>query len=98
MIRIRITDQTGKGLLDKKLTGMPLRETAVIDATVEYYNDPYPCIVRRSAVMKIMFTQIEDMLREKALSFPALISDLPERFFYLVDLPEGAKYVSVSEA
>jgi hypothetical protein len=97
MVRIRITDQTGKTLIDKKLTGIPLREPAIVDATKEYYNDPYPCIIRRSAVMRIMFTQIEDMLRKKLLSFPVLVSDLPERFSYLVDLPEGAKYVSISD-
>ena len=79
--------------MDKKLTGLPLRETAIIDATKEYYNDPHPCVIRRSAVMKIMFSQIEDMLKNE----PALhkkIRDLPDRFFYLVNLPENAEYVS----
>jgi len=61
MMIISITDESGGVLLDKKLTGMPLREAAIIDATKEYYNDPYPCIIRRSAVMKIMFNQIVDM-------------------------------------
>jgi hypothetical protein len=96
-MRICITDESGGVLLDKKLTGMPLRESAIIDATKEYYNDPYPCIIRRSAVMKIMFSQIEDMLKDRDLTLPAMIRDLPERFFYLVDLPENARYVNFQD-
>jgi len=83
--------------LDKKLTGMPLREAAIIDATKEYYNDPYPCIIRRSAVMKIMFNQIVDMLKGREAVLPTMISDLPERFSYLMNLPENAKYVNYQE-
>ena len=92
-MRIRITDDSGEVLLDKKLTGMPLRESAIIDATKEYYNDPYPCIIRRSAVMKIMFSQIEDMLKGWESALPKTICDLPDRFSYLVDLPENATHV-----
>ena len=92
-MRIRITDESGGVLLDKKLTGIPLKESAIIDAAKEYYNDPYPCIIRRSAVMKIMFNQIEDMLKEWESALPKLICDLPDRFTYLVDLPENAKHV-----
>ena len=84
-------------LLDKKLTGLPLKEKAVIDATVEYYNDPYPCVIRRSAVMKIMFSQIEDILKEKGPNLPLEIVSLPDRFLSLVDLPEGSRYVSFRE-
>ena len=93
MIRVRITDESGKVLLEKKLTGIPLRESAIIDATKKYYNDPYPCIIRRSAVMKIMFNQIEEMLKAKEPGSSRPISELPERFFYLIDLPENARYV-----
>ena len=83
-------------MLDKKLTGIPLKETAIVDASKEYYNDPYPCVIRRSAVMKIMFSQIEDMLRNEPV-LPKKISDLPDRFFYLVNLPENAEYVSFQD-
>jgi hypothetical protein len=87
-------DQAGAVLLDKKLTALPLREPAIRDATVKYYNDPYPCVIRRSAVMKTMFAEIEDMFRERPLSDPAAIETLPERFSCLADLPENAAYVS----
>ena len=84
-------------MLDKKITGIPLRETAIIDATKEYYNDPYPCVIRRSAVMKIMFSQIEEMLKGKDSNFPLEICNLPERFSYLVNLPESARYVNFND-
>ena len=95
-MRIWITDDTGKVLLEKKLTGIPLRENAIIDATIEYYNDPYPCVIRRSAVMKTMFSQIEEMLKKEA-ALPKMIKELPERFSYLVNLPESAAYVSFQD-
>ena len=96
-MHIRITDEVGKVLIDKKLTGMPIRETAIIDATIKYYNDPYPCVIRRSAVMKIMFGQIEDILKSSCPGSPMSICDLSERFSYLIDLPKSAKYVSFRE-
>lgn len=94
MLRIRIMDQAGAVLLDKKLTGLPLRESAIRDAAVKYYRDPYPCAVRRSAVMKTLFAEIENMLRERPLSVPGTIESLPEPFSRLADLPENAAYVS----
>ena len=92
-MQIQITDESGQVLLNKKLTGLPLKESAIIDATKEYHNDPYPCIIRRSAVMKVMFSQIEDMLKGRGSSLPLVICDLPERFSCLVDLPENARHV-----
>jgi hypothetical protein len=87
---IVVRDRAGRLLLEKKLTGVPLKEEAVIAGTVAYYNDPNPCIIRRSAVMKLYFNELLDMLLPYAGRGPVAIDTLPARFPELVDLPADA--------
>jgi hypothetical protein len=93
----RITVRNGAGdlLLEKKLTGLPLKEDTIIAGTVAYYNDPSPCIIRRSAVMKLYFTELLEMLSSYAGGEAVAIEALPPRFRELADLPAGAAALEI---
>ncbi|MDR0380925.1 MAG: hypothetical protein LBH86_02885, partial [Oscillospiraceae bacterium] len=42
----------------KAITRLPLRESEIIAKSVEYFRDPEPCMIHRSAVMERMYLEI----------------------------------------
>lgn len=45
-----------------KLTSLPIKEQIIIDKSIEFFSDPEPCFIHRSAVMKRLITEIDDYL------------------------------------
>ena len=67
-IEICLKDSSEKVLLKKKLTGLPLREDIVLKWSVEWFNDPEPCMIHRSAVMKRLFMEWAEFLESAMAS------------------------------
>lgn len=61
---ITFIDNKGKVILEQKLTSLSLREEALISKSIEFFNDPEPCMIHRSAVMKRMYMEISDLLSD----------------------------------
>lgn len=45
-------------ILNKKLIALPLKEEFVIRKSIEFFNDPEPCMIHRSAVMKRTYMEM----------------------------------------
>jgi hypothetical protein len=45
-------------ILHKEMMRLPLRESEVIAKSIEYFRDPEPCMLHRSAVMERMYLEI----------------------------------------
>lgn len=45
-----------------KLTSLPIKEQVIIGKSIEFFSDPEPCFIHRSAVMKRLITEIDDYL------------------------------------
>ena len=45
---------------EKKITSIPLNDDFVIQKSIEYFHDPEPCMIHRSAVMKRIYMQIQE--------------------------------------
>ena len=56
--RLRFIDKNGHVILDKALVGIPLKNSVIIAHSIEYFDDPEPCMIHRSAVMKRLFCEI----------------------------------------
>jgi hypothetical protein len=95
--RIILRDKTGKLLFEKKLTGLPLKEEAIIAGTVKYYDDPNPCIIRRSAVMRLFFTELSEILLPYTDKEAVAIETLPPRFNELTDFPPGTAILEIHQ-
>lgn len=50
-------DDMGNIIFERKLTAIPLKEEAIIQKSIEFFNDPEPCMIHRSAVMKRIFME-----------------------------------------
>jgi len=56
--RLRFVDSNNRTILDKALVGIPLKNSVIIAHSIEFFNDPEPCMIHRSAVMKRLFWEI----------------------------------------
>lgn|GEM_PF-692818 len=94
---IRFADKTDTILLERKLISLPLRDEAIISKSIEFFNDPEPCMIHRSAVMKRLFAEIEsyfeDMIQKDVLEINML--NIPSCLKEYLSLPAGAAKVTL---
>lgn len=92
---IRFADNSNTVLLERKLISLPLDETVVINKSIEFFNDPEPCMIHRSAVMKRLFAEIEnyfdEMLQKNIVEIN--IYHLPDHLRNYMSLPAGVEKV-----
>lgn len=87
-LMVNFSDVNGGTLLRCKLTSVPLREDVVLRLSVEFFADPEPCMIHRSAIMSRMYMEmleyfLRDLDRGKSCH---LISELPQRLASFIDL------------
>lgn len=88
----------GKGeetILDKRLMSVPLREEAIINKSIEFYNDSEPCMIHRSAVMKRLFFELGEFLQKCVQEGAFLLewSSLPDNFKSYLAMMDEVKYI-----
>jgi hypothetical protein len=86
---LSFTDKEGKVLLERKLTSVPLAEEAVLRLSVEFFSDPEPCMIHRSAVMSRMFMELLEYFLPMLDAGKAIhpLGELPPRLAGFFDLP-----------
>lgn len=87
-LMVSFADINGGTLLNSKMTSVPLREDVILRLSVEFFADPEPCMIHRSAVMSRMYMEmLEYFLRGlDSGKFCHLISELPQRLASFIDL------------
>jgi len=62
---LQLLDMDNNIILENKLIAIPLNEEEIISRSIEYFNDPEPCMIHRSAVMKSMIIELYEYFSEK---------------------------------
>jgi hypothetical protein len=57
---IGLISEDGEPIFAKKLTAVPLRDEVVVARSIEFFDDPEPCMIHRSAVMNRIYSEMED--------------------------------------
>lgn len=73
----------------RKLTSVPLLDKAIRELSIEYYSDPEPCIIHRSAIMNRMFVELYeffDHLRQSS-GTRCRLADLPPQLLFYFESP-----------
>lgn len=89
-ICICLKNNEGRVVCEKKLTSLPIREEIILSKSVEFFGDPEPCMIHRSAVMKRLFFELGEY-------FEIQIKDGNTRFNYEL-IPQKLKdYLDIKE-
>lgn len=86
---IILQDAQGEPLLRTTLTGLPLMETSILSGSVEWFADPEPCMIHRSAVMKRLFAEWADYIEGMRACGDCRRhwSEVPDRLRSMLSLP-----------
>lgn len=63
-MEIHFIDSGGGLILRKKLIGLPLKESSIIAKSIECFGDHEPCMIHRSAIMKLIYMEFYDYFDE----------------------------------
>lgn len=79
---INFLNNSNKIVKSYKMTSLPFKEPIIISKSIEFFNDPEPCFIHRSAVMKRLLAEIDDYLYKISQSGVKQIklSDFREKF------------------
>ena len=75
------------------LVRLPIREETVIRKSIEFFDDPEPCFLHRSAVLQRLLAEIFDAFPQNGPSVGASIdwSAVPSHLRDSLDLPDPAR-------
>ena len=78
----------GEILIEKKLTALHLKDEVIIEKSIEFFNDPEPCMIHRSAVMKRIYMEINEffLLAMKDGKLEVLCDSLPSSILAALDI------------
>jgi hypothetical protein len=61
-----IRDSKNNIIFNNKISALPLHEEFILSDSIKYFNDPEPCMIHRSAVMKRIYIEISDFFHSEA--------------------------------
>lgn len=73
-----------------KFTSLPFKEQMIISKSIEFFSDPEPCFIHRSAVMKRLMAEMEDYFHKLSETgkFEISSSAFNERFSGMLNFGE----------
>jgi hypothetical protein len=69
---IKITDQQGHVIFSGNILDLPIQNQYIIKRSIELFDDPDPCIIHKSYVIRKIVEEIKTMLQVKNQSGIAL--------------------------
>lgn len=93
------SDNRGRILFERKLTAIPLKEEAIIQKSIKYFNDPEPCMIHRSAVRKRLFMELGEFFSHKLQEgkHELLWSEMPEEWKRMIDISEDIERITIKD-
>ena len=86
-------------LLEKKVIHLPLKEEVIIQQSSYFFDDPEPCMIHRSAVMKKIFSEFIDYF-EGLFSHSdstQIETELPDDLMQKLDIKDPIKSIWVRD-
>ena len=80
----------GQVLVEYHLYSLPIREEQLIRKSIEFFNDPEPCMIHRSAVMQRLYAEIVDAVTGRLQNQDTVINwcDFPDHLAACIALPD----------
>jgi len=88
-----LVDETDSVLGRYPMVRLPIREEVVVRKSIEYFDDPEPCFLHRSAVLKRLLVEILDVFLESPSDGTSSIewAILPSHLRDSLELPDKAR-------
>lgn len=98
MPEIEFYDAAGTLLKRCRLDALPFREEAVLRLSMEFFQDPEPCMIHRSAVISRVVMELLDYFQQQGQTGQNGIelSNIPPRLADFLQVPSSDRVVFLS--
>lgn len=96
-MKLRILDCNGVALYDGPLIRLALKDEAVKAKSMEFFRDPEPCMIHRSAVMSRLYGELLDYFCECGAKgkYSVMLDEMPVWLLWYLALPVGSAAVEL---
>ena len=95
---ITLIGENGDTILEKKLNHLPIKDDYVIAKSIEFFNDPEPCMIHRSAVLDRIFMEYMEYFEKLLINGELIRHELPESLRQILDIETAVKYLSIKQS
>lgn len=88
-------NQEGERTAQHAAVSLPLNREAVLEKSIEFFQDPHPCAIHEGAVRMRMLGELEAYLKGKGL---VRLSEMPDSLRHYLDLEAEYVYIALDEA
>jgi hypothetical protein len=86
-------------LFEGPLQNLRFSEELIIKKSIQFFHDPEPCFIHRSAVVSRILAELDLLLKERPeLSIAAPEKDRPGLDEYILDVYPGARWLRLKRA
>lgn len=82
---IVLTDSRNRTLYTGNIYSLPIRNEAIIQKSIDFFDDPEPCTIHRNAVYTRLCAEIELYIMELG-EYCVSIDSLPDHLRYYIDI------------
>jgi len=95
---ISVVGEDNNVIIQKKIKNLPLKEEAVIFHSIRFFDDPEPCMIHRSAVMKRLYMELYEYFKgiHEKNNIQLAWNDIPEHYRQMLDFGREVKSIKVS--
>ncbi|NLX70235.1 MAG: hypothetical protein GX024_04970 [Clostridiales bacterium] len=90
-------DSDNNLIMKKDLTSIPIKEECIIKKSIELFNDPEPCIIHRTYVLKKIFMEMSEYFDKVLMDGENEIpwSCIPKNITNVIDIKEEVQKIMI---
>jgi len=93
-VKVCLLDESRNVVFEKKLISIAFKDESVIAKSIEFFGDPSPCMIHRSAVMKRLYMEFFEYFEKCGDIQNAIWEDVPEHLRDYLDMEVvNVKYI-----
>lgn len=96
-MKVCFLDCNNEILSEKRVIDIPLKEKTIISKSIEWFSDPEPCMIHRSAVMKRLYFELIEYFESQKNNGNSLLAleTIPAPLLDMLDIDENVSFFAI---
>ena len=96
-MKVCFLDCNKKVIFEKRVIDIPLKEKTIISKSIEWFSDPEPCMIHRSAVMKRLYFELIEYFESQKNNGNSLLAleTIPAPLLDMLDIDTKAAFIDI---
>jgi hypothetical protein len=96
-MKVCFLDCNKKVIFEKRVIDIPLKEKTIISKSIEWFSDPEPCMIHRSAVMKRLYFELIEYFESQKNNGNSLLAleTIPAPLLDMLDIDENVSFFAI---